>query len=409
MSQTSGFFNSVIVNGEPDRAYSAAEFAKYFEAFIGDGVFAHNLNKLKVAPGDNNLSVKVKSGRAFCGGYWFNSDSDVSLLLESNLSYNPRWDAVVLNFNYTTRTAQLSIMTGTSASSYNTGRQYIYQNLSRDKATLYQLCLAIVRVPANTITYQVTSSDIFDVRSGKYCGWVTGLVEQYDFSAITEQLQSEFNAWFEHMKDQLSEDAAGELQYQIDLLNHAVSAQTPVVLYENYSKRILPFYDENFDASTDVIQLSQNVINFSELEIWYRGGLGTVKENQTFSTVKVKIPETLEQLFNVEFFLTESAANGNNDDFLDFYYGSFAFSPPVGQIRADKIYKTGISNTIIHRMKQSGNVPNARMEHYSDSYGVDIVKIVGYGNRNLLPIPSRNGYSESTTNSYIDTVKEVIV
>lgn len=410
MAQTSGFFNAIIEGGNPDRAYDAEDFAKYFAAFIGNGVFAHNLNKLKVAPGDNNLSVKVKSGRAFCNGYWFNSDSDKTLLLSSNTSYNPRWDGIVLSFDFDSRTAALEVKTGIPTPTYDAGKQYIYNNLSRNLSSVYQFCLAIVRVPANTITYQVTSSDIFDVRSGKYCGWVTGLVEQYDFSAITEQLQSEFDTWFEHMKDQLSEDAAGELQYQIDLLNYTVSAQTPVVLYENYSKRILPIYDEDFDASTDVIQLSQNAINFSELEIWYRDGAPTtVKENQTYPTVKVKIPEILEQFLNIEFFLTYSNAGNNYGISLDFSYGGFGFGGAGGPIRTDRIYKTGASRTIISSVQQSGNVPNARIDANSYTYGVDIVKIVGYGNRNLLPIPSRNGYSESTTNSYIDTVQEVIV
>ena len=94
MAQTSGFFNSRLDSqGNFDRVYLAEQFASYFSNFIGNGVFAHLLDKFVVTAG-TGLSVNVGTGKAFCKGYWFESDANETLsidLPDGLLRASPSW------------------------------------------------------------------------------------------------------------------------------------------------------------------------------------------------------------------------------------------------------------------------------------------------------------------------------
>ena len=99
--------------------------------------------------------------------------------------------------------------------------------------SVYQLVIAQIRVNAGAV--KISQLDITDTRSDKeLCGIVAGAVDQIDFSQIqaqfdaymvnyaehiadyTEQMQADFDVWFDNIKNQLSQDAAGNLQAQID-------------------------------------------------------------------------------------------------------------------------------------------------------------------------------------------------
>ena len=249
MAQHSGFFNSVIVEGQPDRPYSEEHFAKYFAAFIGDGVFAHNLNELKVVPSIVNMSVVVGSGRAFAKGYWYESDTEETFSFDSNSSSaNPRWDAIAITFDFENRVTTMSVIKGINASSYEAGKKNIYDNVIRNNDA-FQLIIAIIKIPANATTYGITTADIYDVRAEEYCGWVTGLVDQIDTSTIVEQMQASFDAWFQQMKDQLSSDAAGNLQNQIDAI---------------YPNEIQPLEGVMEDMYGDIYELKQKMENVTK-------------------------------------------------------------------------------------------------------------------------------------------------
>ena len=82
----------------------------------------------------------------------------------------------------------------------------------------------------------ITQSSISDTRAdSSVCGLITQLIDQIDTSEFMQQLttwqeeyaaeqQAAFSTWFEAMKDQLSEDAAGNLQLEIDNLSQSAEA-----------------------------------------------------------------------------------------------------------------------------------------------------------------------------------------
>ena len=98
----------------------------------------------------------------------------------------------------------------------------------------YELGLALITVAANQSA--ITQSSITDTRAdSSVCGLITQLIDHIDTSEFMQQLttwqeeysaeqQAAFTVWFNEMKDQLSEDAAGNLQLEIDNLSQSAEA-----------------------------------------------------------------------------------------------------------------------------------------------------------------------------------------
>lgn len=205
MAETSGFFSATkesVEAGVPDRAYFARQFAQYFSLFIGNGVFGNPTNQLMVKPG-NGLSVVISEGFAFIKGYWYYNDSDKVVPLVTNYGESSRVDSVRIRFSDETRDIKADVITGDT-------------ELIRGE-DIYDLQLATVQVMPMSET--VSAAQIQDTRPNQtVCGFVTGLMSVQTTASLFAQYQAIFDEWFENVKDQLSEDAAGSLQNQIDAL-----------------------------------------------------------------------------------------------------------------------------------------------------------------------------------------------
>lgn len=264
MATTNGFFNSI--NG--DRRYLAQNFASYFASFIGNGVFPNPSNGLQVYAAEN-MNVTVKAGRAWINGYDFINDSDYNLIIERADGVLNRIDRIVVRLDLSLRQITIEIKKGTFASSP------VAPTLQRD-SVIHELGIADVYVGKGVTT--ISQSYITDLRlNSNYCGIVAGVVEQIDTSSVFNQYQdwfntysivkaqefadwqqatkdavadwiqntqtdfetwmleqtdsflawraneeNEFMTWFNRMKGQLSTDAAGNLQLQIDALSDDV-------------------------------------------------------------------------------------------------------------------------------------------------------------------------------------------
>ena len=78
MSERSGFFNAEIdSNGQYDRTYKAEQFAEYFSAFIGNGVYITPASQLKVIPVGNELAIYISVGNAYINGYFYANDDKI--------------------------------------------------------------------------------------------------------------------------------------------------------------------------------------------------------------------------------------------------------------------------------------------------------------------------------------------
>lgn len=210
MAEKSGFFNSQEVgSGKYDRVYDAEDFAQYFATFIGNGVFVNPSDQLKVIP-KSGLTVTVKAGKAFIDGYWYELGEDMDVMLNANGTTQTINDLIVCVLDKSKRIVSV------------TKKENVSSLLPINNGTIHELVLAIVSVGVGVST--LNSGNITDTRpDNKYCGYVGALVEQVDFGNLFTQMESQFNVWFDGIKGQLTEDAAGNLQMQINELDQKIN------------------------------------------------------------------------------------------------------------------------------------------------------------------------------------------
>ena len=244
----SGFFNSNILGyddyGNPiyDRAEEASFFAAFFADFIGNGVYPNPSTGLQVLA-NGGLELKVQKGSCFINGYRgvVEEGGETITLDAANTSYN-RIDRIVARLDIEERQITLDVLKGTA------GSNPVAVELTRN-SNIYELGLADIVV--NKKASVITQSDITDTRlNSSLCGVVCGVIEQIDtttlfnqyvswfnemkqessenyqkwFDGFTLPSEQEFNDWFDGVKNQLSEDAAGNLQNQINDLVQSVTA-----------------------------------------------------------------------------------------------------------------------------------------------------------------------------------------
>lgn len=263
-----GFFDANLVGEEYDRVYLAAQFAAYFASFIGNGVYAEHSNQLQVvAMPTPQMQVGVEKGQGWINGYWYENTDTMYLPIEIADGVLNRIDSIVLRLGFAERNMWLMVKKGTPAVSPTA------PEVTRT-ADYYDLQLATISIPASSI--RITQAQIQDTRMNQdVCGWVTGVVKQLDTTTLfnqfetyfqefkennqadyeewtetqkqawlswisgqetdftdwtdeqkeeyetwyathIDQWQSDFDTWFENIKGQLGEDAAGNLQNQID-------------------------------------------------------------------------------------------------------------------------------------------------------------------------------------------------
>ena len=214
------FFNSQ----NSDRKYNADSFETWLKPFFISGVFAGTLQV--TAQNTPDMAVKVSPGFANLNGkpgYWPDTNT---LSLETASGVYSRIDTIVLRRDNTNRQISLEVVTGVaSASPQPTAPQRT--------SDIFELVLAQILVGVGVT--EITAANITDTRTDStICGYVTATVDQMDFDqfktqfdgwvadfeASEEEWQDDtmaaFAAWFEEIRGQLDEDAAGHLQNEID-------------------------------------------------------------------------------------------------------------------------------------------------------------------------------------------------
>lgn len=193
-----GFYNAVLVDGEPDRVYNADEVNDFLEGLISNnGVFANVSTACQVLSG-SGLNVVVKAGKGMVDNHWFRIESDVTLDLEAADVILNRIDSVVVKNSNTDRKITLQIKKGTLATNPTP------PTLTRTEDE-YEICLANILVNKNVTV--ISQSMITDTRpNNNVCGWITGLINQMDTTTLFNQYEeaqnnfinektTEYNEW----------------------------------------------------------------------------------------------------------------------------------------------------------------------------------------------------------------------
>lgn len=288
MAVTYGFYNAI----NHDRLYDAIQMSSIFDGIIRDGIFSTIGDTMIVTSPEDGMYVNVGSGRAWFNHTWTLNDTDYPIEAEEAEVVLDRIDAVILEVNSSTevRANSIKFLKGTPSS--NPVKPTLTHNTE-----VNQYALAYVRIKAGQTT--IFQSDIENAVGTDETPFTTGVLQQVSIETLLKQWEAEFNtyftnfkdtsttefnnwfatkvseytawfaqmqtnmdsnfnefdAWFQRMKGQLSEDAAGHLQLQIDDLNSNLSGRIDT-LNSDLSGRIDALSDEK--ANNDIISDAWN-------------------------------------------------------------------------------------------------------------------------------------------------------
>ncbi len=212
-------FDSDEINGEYDREYAAEDFARYFRTFISSGTFMQPSDNLQVVA-NGDMTVTLKKGAMMIDGYRYDAEGDIVIGLDPADGVLNRIDRISATWSKEDRDVHYTLRKGTE--SYEPAPPEC-----RRTSDFRDYVVADVYVKAGTIS--IKQSDITDQRlNSEVCGLAMPFMS-IDTKLIFDQLQAfyketvennaeweetkkaRFDKWFEMMKDQLSEDAAGFL------------------------------------------------------------------------------------------------------------------------------------------------------------------------------------------------------
>lgn len=314
MAMRYGYFDSEITgvdeNGMPifDRAETSDLFRTLFANLVSSGVLASPGDCFQVVAG-TGMTVRIRPGFAMIkGAFAYDADEAIVTLATANANL-PRLDRVVLRCNYHDRCCEIIVKTGTPASV-----PVAPELLQPENGDYYELGLALVVVAANQAA--ITQSSISDTRAdSSVCGFITQLIDHIDTSVFMQQLttwmteyeaqcQDSFSEWFDEIKDQLSEDAAGNLQVEIDDLTQSV---------ETNSENIGQLTEDLDDLKTNTIGTTAMGTTATTIKGAIRelkDKLGSVAMGTSSTTITGAIKELVNKLGSVAMGTTATTITG---------------------------------------------------------------------------------------------------
>lgn len=204
-----------------DRAITSAPLRKLIAKLLTDGILPNPSTNLQVEAG-SGMNVVVNPGFAICAGGLKLEENQRTLAIQAADSNYDRIDTVVLrwNDNDSERICDLYIVEGIPAASP------LRPELTRTES-IWELGLADLFINKNYSA--ISNQRITDTRyESARCGIISAISEfdtttlyqqvQADLAGFKASEQADFIKWFNDIKGQLSEDAAGNLQKQIGTL-----------------------------------------------------------------------------------------------------------------------------------------------------------------------------------------------
>ena len=257
MSLTYGFYNSI----QHDRKYNAVQMSQIFDGIINDGIYMGFMDHFAVTPG-TGMKVIIGAGRAWFNHTWTYNDSAMIVEIDEASTGLNRIDLICLAVDVAdeVRANSIELIKGTPVGSPTPEKPEAI-----DTDTKFYHPLAYVTVSASTT--HITAAMIENcIGVNPRTPFVTGIIETIDATELVNQWgeewdaykiekrtdyeawiakqqrdmtaweanfqnssevwfrdwsrnrNAEFTQWFNRMKGQLSTDAAGHLQNEIDQL-----------------------------------------------------------------------------------------------------------------------------------------------------------------------------------------------
>lgn len=273
MAVTYGFYNSL----NKDRVYNAEQMSSIFNGIITDGVFASIGGSLMPIAG-TGMQVVVKTGKCWFNSTWTLNDALLPLDIPAADVSLTRIDAVVVEINsaVSTRANTIKVIKGTPSA--NPAKPTL-----ANTETLHQYALGYVTVSAGVTSI---TADKIEVNVGKTtCPFITSVLQQTDITALFNQWDAEFNAWFANVQAQLSGNVAANLQRQIDANKSTIE--------KHWNDTLLPATKTRFGLDSNAIpdDAFNNLYNYIRAVIpsGYGIFMVTIKDSDGNTVPYVKI------------------------------------------------------------------------------------------------------------------------
>ena len=154
-------FNSIVVDGVPDRPANAENLAAYLAGFFSNGVLMQTDTALKVEA-SSGMNVQIRAGMGNINGKTIIADAAEVITIDTASASLARIDRVVFRLDEVNRLMEFDVLKGTPASSP------VAPALTQ-RSDVYELCLAEIRVPAGATS--IIANYITDTRvDADLCG-----------------------------------------------------------------------------------------------------------------------------------------------------------------------------------------------------------------------------------------------
>ena len=193
-----------------DRVYDADDMNAIFDGIITDGVFGNIGSKFTVTPG-GGMAVNVGTGKARFHQIFVENDANLILQVSQSDVLLNRIDAVAIRVDKTVngRLGNIVIVKGSPS------QNPVAPALSNDNQ-IWEMPIAYINVNANV--NKINSSDIQYLVGRNIAPLITAPMQTINVDSYVKNMESQFKDWFAEIKEKLSQDAAGNLQNQINAL-----------------------------------------------------------------------------------------------------------------------------------------------------------------------------------------------
>lgn len=177
-------FNAVLVDGEPDRAYSAEDFAAERAAYVSNGVTAKDALAVTAAA-TGGMHVDIAPGTAVIDGYTYRNTDTLTLSVSAANTAYSRLDLVALRLDLDAREMRCVLCPGIPAANP------IAPTLAHTE-TVHEIPLAQISVAAGETVIESTALTDLRPRAGYILNTmdVEEVLEQYK-RAITDHFDTE--------------------------------------------------------------------------------------------------------------------------------------------------------------------------------------------------------------------------
>lgn len=257
MAQKSGFFNSLLIDGEYDRAINANDFRNYMAAVVSTGVRRSYLNDLRVTAA-GGMALSIGAGFAVVEGAYFLNDTAFNSFTvpTAPTGERSRIDRVVIRLDdsVSVREVTFAYKQGTPAA------EPVAPALVRS-GDIFEIALAdIVVAPMAT---EITQDKITDQRPNEeLCGWVS---TPLGYEGLIAKVDNEIEEWFAAKRDKLANVTLFKRYVWSTTLKAAAASVTfDIPQYEAGSTSIIDvFVNGNIELEGSDFTLNGSTIVFS--------------------------------------------------------------------------------------------------------------------------------------------------